>query len=101
MVFTDQFLSYQAKQQQQQQQQSEASKPVEPIMCPVPGGMMPEPPQQFMVRRSLPSLIYIDLNNTLLLTLITTRYSIVLMSVRNAGTDKEQRKLGEKKKTKP
>ncbi|MPC52557.1 Protein transport protein Sec31A [Portunus trituberculatus] len=34
--------------QQQQQQQSEAAKPVEPIMCPVPGGMMPEPPQQFM-----------------------------------------------------
>lgn len=38
----------QAKQQQQQQQSSEEVKAPEPIMCPVPGGAMPEPPQQFM-----------------------------------------------------
>ncbi|XP_071534264.1 protein transport protein Sec31A-like isoform X12 [Panulirus ornatus] len=36
------------QQQQQQQQQNEAPKAPEPIMCPVPGSVVPEPPQQFM-----------------------------------------------------
>ncbi|KAG7168144.1 transport protein Sec31A-like [Homarus americanus] len=34
--------------QQQQQQLNEAPKVPEPIMCPVPGSIAPEPPQQFM-----------------------------------------------------
>lgn len=36
------------QQQQQQQQQSEVPKVPEPIMCPVPGSTVPEPPTQFM-----------------------------------------------------
>ncbi|XP_068251113.1 protein transport protein Sec31A-like isoform X2 [Palaemon carinicauda] len=38
----------QAKQQQQQQPAAEVPKIPEPIMCPVPGGAVPEPPTQFM-----------------------------------------------------
>ncbi|KAK3871526.1 hypothetical protein Pcinc_023333 [Petrolisthes cinctipes] len=38
----------QLQQQLQQQQSTEEVKAPEPIMCPVPGGAMPEPPQQFM-----------------------------------------------------